>query len=207
MERGTVVWASVRGFPPWPATIRSRKTLQGQTSYKVRFFATNDVANVGPSAVTLFNERLELCDRPHFGMDFGKVKKGPLFKKYKVACREANDKLATTQEDDASSDDDVDEADVAVAPAPALASASTPAPVPASHFLPGMDAVRAMLVRFRLEGYADAFDDLGYDDVRHILVMSEGALDALADQCHMKIGHREKLKFMLEHERRSVPTQ
>ena len=87
MERGTVVWASLRGFPPWPATIRSRKTLQGQASYKVRFFATKDVANVGASAVTLFNERLELCDRPHFGMDFGKVKKGTLFKKYQVACR------------------------------------------------------------------------------------------------------------------------
>ena len=83
--------------------------MQGQASYKVRFFATKDVANVGASAVTLFNERLELCDRPHFGMDFGKVKKGTLFKKYQVACREAKDALNTAREDDASSDDDVDD--------------------------------------------------------------------------------------------------
>ena len=194
IEKGTVVWASLRGFPAWPATIRSRKALQGQISYKVRFFATNNVANVGPSAVTLFNERIELCDRPHLGVDYGKVKKGALFKKYQVACREAKDALANTQGADASSDDDDQEGDVAVASAPA------PAPAPA----PGMDAVRAMLARFRLTEYADAFDELGYDDVRHILIMNEAALDTLADQCHMKIGHREKLKFMLEHERRSA---
>ena len=201
MEKGTVVWAAMRGYPPWPATIRSRRTLQGQSSYKVRFFATNDVATVAKSAVALFNERLELCNRPHFGTDYGKLKKGPLYKKYQVACREAKEAL-TQEYDDDSSDEDVVEHAVASAPAPA------PAPAQAqSDLLPGMDALRAMLERFRLVQYADAFDDLGYDDVRHLLIMTDVALDALADQCHMKIGHREKLKFMLKHERRSVPTQ
>ena len=74
---------------------------------------------------------------------------------------------------------------------PALPPSLPPSP---QAQLDGMDAVRALLVDMRLEQYAEAFDELGYDDMHFLLSLAEDELKEIAEAVHMKPGHR--LKFM-----------
>ena len=58
----------------------------------------------------------------------------------------------------------------------------------------GMDAVREMLESFRLEQYAQAFDDAGYDDLQFLLEMSEDETRSLVGDVGMKPGHAHKFR-------------
>ena len=55
-----------------------------------------------------------------------------------------------------------------------------------------MDAVREMLVGCRLEQYADAFDEQGYDDLPYLLELDEDGLREVASTLQMKPGHAAK---------------
>ena len=55
-----------------------------------------------------------------------------------------------------------------------------------------MDAVREMLMGCRLEQYADAFDEQGYDDLPYLLELDEDGLRKVASTVQMKPGHAAK---------------
>lgn len=62
-----------------------------------------------------------------------------------------------------------------------------------------MDEVRQVLAGMRLEQYAGAFADQGYDDLEYLLTLGQDRLDEVADAIGMKPGHRMKFKTrMLE---------
>ena len=57
-----------------------------------------------------------------------------------------------------------------------------------------MAAVRALLERIRLEEYADAFEEAGYDDVEYLLTLNATSLREVAAEVGMtKRGHVWKL--------------
>jgi hypothetical protein len=81
--------------------------------------------------------------------------------------------------------------------AAAKAAAAMPPPPPADEHANGMDGVRALLVDFRLEQYADKFDELGYDDCEYLCYLRvqepQKFADVLEKQIGMKKGHAAKL--------------
>ena len=74
-------------------------------------------------------------------------------------------------------------------------------PSAAASAEPGMEAVAALLTRFRLEQYIEAFDEQGYDDVQYLLVMDDEQANQLVGDVGMKQGHAHKFKFMLGREK------
>ena len=68
----------------------------------------------------------------------------------------------------------------------------TPPDVGADELL-GMDAIRKLLRAYRLEQYADAFDEQGYDDLPYLRELDEESLrKVVQDQIGMKPGHMER---------------
>ena len=68
-----------------------------------------------------------------------------------------------------------------------------PSAKPPARDLEGMDAVRAVLADMKLQSYAAAFEDVGYDDLPWLLSLDEERLLALASQdVAMKPGHAHK---------------
>ena len=63
-----------------------------------------------------------------------------------------------------------------------------------------MAAVGAMLQSFRLEQYAAAFDEAGYDDVGYIRILKDDALSELVETVGMKPGHAAKFRAFLSGE-------
>ena len=60
-----------------------------------------------------------------------------------------------------------------------------------------MDAVRQMLTKFRLEQYAEAFDDEGYDDLPFLMSLNSKQLKEVGEATKMKPGHYAKFEAML----------
>ena len=60
----------------------------------------------------------------------------------------------------------------------------------------GMVGVRALLEKMRLEAYADAFDEAGYDDAEFVLALDgdteNGQLAQMMNDVGMKLGHKNK---------------
>ena len=75
---------------------------------------------------------------------------------------------------------------------PERAMTETPPDVGADELL-GMDAIRKLLRAYRLEQYADAFDEQGYDDLPYLRELDEESLrKVVKDQIGMKPGHMER---------------
>ena len=89
----------------------------------------------------------------------------------------------------------------AAAPAPAFAPAPAPAPAPAAPLRrppPGTaSSVRGALARIGLEQYAAALEELGYDDLGYLGMLSEERLRQVAAEASMKPGHVGKFAAWL----------
>lgn len=59
-----------------------------------------------------------------------------------------------------------------------------------------MDAVRTFLAAIRLEQYAEAFDEQGYDDLPFLRRLEEEHLKEICDSVNMKPGHA--MKFVMK---------
>ena len=70
-----------------------------------------------------------------------------------------------------------------------------PAPPPKAP--PGMEPVRAALARIGLERYAEALEELGYDDLGYLGILSEERLRQVAAEASMKAGHASKFAAWL----------
>jgi hypothetical protein len=75
---------------------------------------------------------------------------------------------------------------------PAPPPLATPPPAPTTQFASGMAAVHDVLVKLRLEQYAKALDDLGYDDLEFMLGVSSDSRREIAEAVGMKPGHAAK---------------
>ena len=60
-----------------------------------------------------------------------------------------------------------------------------------------MEAVRRMLTALRLEAYADAFEDAGFDDLAYIASLDAHKVEEIAEMVKMKPGHRQKFISLL----------
>ena len=141
--------------PWWPAQVLAR--LKTSPEVQVRFFGTKDLGTVpATTAVALFDDRLELLDLKHFPKNNGKNEKVALFKKYRVACREALRVRRTTNvEQQSGGTDQPPHAPAAAAAPPLPPPPPTPPAAAAAAAADGMPAVRALLERFRLVQYAE----------------------------------------------------
>ena len=63
---------------------------------------------------------------------------------------------------------------------------------------PGMEGVQSLLQSFRLEQYAHAFDDNGYDDLQFLLEMKDDEVTELVKNVAMKPGHAHKFRDLLK---------
>ena len=54
--------------------------------------------------------------------------------------------------------------------------------------------IRSWLRRFKLEAYAEALEDDGYDDLQHITGLDEQEIDEVLEEIGMKKGHRRTFK-------------
>lgn len=61
----------------------------------------------------------------------------------------------------------------------------------------GMGPVREMLIALRLEQYAEAFEEEGFDDLPYLCSLDAASLAEVASTVNMKPGHAMKLKTML----------
>ena len=66
-----------------------------------------------------------------------------------------------------------------------------------------MLAVSAMLQHCRLEAYAAAFEEAGYDDIDYIQVLDGPQMGELIESVGMKPGHASKFRSFLNGELRS----
>ena len=82
------------------------------------------------------------------------------------------------------------------ATAPPKSQISAP-PAPPPKAPPGMEPVRAALARIGLERYAEALEELGYDDLGYLGILSEERLRQVAAEASMKAGHASKFAAWL----------
>ena len=54
--------------------------------------------------------------------------------------------------------------------------------------------IRSWLRRFKLEAYAEALEDDGYDDLQHLTGLDEQEIDEVLEEIEMKKGHRRTFK-------------
>ena len=60
-----------------------------------------------------------------------------------------------------------------------------------------MEEVKAMLTQLRLEQYAAAFDEMGYDDLSYLQSLTPGEIAEVAANVAMKPGHAQKLLMLM----------
>ena len=68
----------------------------------------------------------------------------------------------------------------AAATSSALPSEFAPAAAEPAISLEGIDGVRAVLARLKLEQYVEAFEDQGFDELTHLLTLDHDGLSSVA---------------------------
>ena len=82
-----------------------------------------------------------------------------------------------------------------------------PPPVdPSTIVLEGIEGVRGVLTRLKLEQYTEQFEAQGFDELTHLLTLDHDGLLSVAEACSLKPGHALRFIDMFDAEARALIT-